>query len=77
MLSQANQELEPLVGGALPSTYKDVFFDATLKYNESHQIYRPSVEPDYVGRPTPSMDKAWDELIGCASVPYHFLVQYG
>ncbi|KAM4063786.1 hypothetical protein HRG_012516 [Hirsutella rhossiliensis] len=39
-------------------------FEATLKYNESHMLYRPVTYPQYVGDPSPEIDKAWDELVG-------------
>jgi hypothetical protein len=48
----------------IPALTKQVFFNATLKYNETHQLYRPIPETDYVGGPTPEMDAAWEDLIG-------------
>lgn len=39
-------------------------FDATLKYTESHQVYRPVTNPAYVEPPTPEIDAAWKELLG-------------
>ncbi|THC87175.1 hypothetical protein EYZ11_013379 [Aspergillus tanneri] len=52
----------------IPATMKQVQFDATLKYNESHQLYRPVTEPAYVGEPTPEIDAAWKDLLGAINV---------
>ncbi len=48
----------------VPATLKQVQFNATLKYNEDHKVYRPITQPAYVGSPTPEIDAAWEELIG-------------
>ncbi|KAE8163768.1 hypothetical protein BDV40DRAFT_299112 [Aspergillus tamarii] len=47
---------------------KQVRFDAKLKYNESHQLYRPVTLPAYVGEPTPDIDAAWKDLLGAINV---------
>lgn len=54
---------EETVTHEIPATSKQVQFTATLKYNESHQVYRPVTQPPYVGVPTPEIDAAWEEPI--------------
>ncbi|KAI1337303.1 hypothetical protein F5Y15DRAFT_425905 [Xylariaceae sp. FL0016] len=34
----------------------DVRYEATLKYNISHELYRPLTDPAYVGEPSPEID---------------------
>jgi hypothetical protein len=46
------------------ATFKQVQFNATLKYNEDHKVYRHITQPAYVGLPTPEIDAAWQELMG-------------
>ena len=48
----------------VPATLKQVQFNATLKYNEDHKVYRPVTQPSYVGPPSPEIDAAWDEIMG-------------
>lgn len=48
----------------LSPSFREVRFDATLKYNESHQVYRPVTYPPYVGAPSPEIDTAWENLLG-------------
>jgi hypothetical protein len=50
---------------------RQVQFDATLKYNESKQLYRPVTHPAYVGEPTPEIDAAWKDLLGGK---YHHII---
>lgn len=52
------------------SKYEQVLFNATLKYNTSHQVYRPVTTPAYVGSPSKDIDTAWHELIGGERVVY-------
>lgn len=55
----AKKELSP--------TTKPVRFTAGLLYNQEKELYRPIYpnSPQYVGVPTPEMDEAWEDLIGC------------
>lgn len=48
----------------IPAASKSVRFTATLKFNESHELYRPVTDPAYVGNPNPQIDEAWDNLMG-------------
>jgi hypothetical protein len=41
-----------------------VRFDATLRYNESHKLYRPRTFPEFVGEPNQDIDRAWEDLMG-------------
>ncbi|KAL2196652.1 hypothetical protein P885DRAFT_77774 [Corynascus similis CBS 632.67] len=52
----------------LPEKYHNVQFDATLRYNESHLLYRPITDPPYVGDPSPEIDAAWEGLMGSVDV---------
>jgi hypothetical protein len=48
----------------IPTSLKQVEFDAILLYNESHQIYRPTTDPPFVGTPSPEIDAAWEGILG-------------
>lgn len=48
----------------LAPTFKQVQFDATLKYNTSHKLYRPVTDPPYVGPPSAEIDDSWKALLG-------------
>ncbi|OTA60729.1 hypothetical protein K449DRAFT_423275 [Hypoxylon sp. EC38] len=52
----------------LPENYHNVRFDAALRYNESHLLYRPVTDPPYVGDPSPEIDAAWENLMGAVDV---------
>jgi hypothetical protein len=52
----------------LPDKYHDVQFDAILRYNSSHKLYRPVTDPPYVGDPSPEIDAAWENLMGSVDV---------
>lgn len=52
------------VKGEIPASYQQMQFEATLKYNESHQLYRPVTKPPYVGPPSEEIDAAWADILG-------------
>ncbi|KAH9900312.1 hypothetical protein F4778DRAFT_782416 [Xylariomycetidae sp. FL2044] len=52
----------------LEPTLHDVRYEATLKYNSSHQLYRPLTEPAYVGSPSPEIDAEWERLVGAVEI---------
>ncbi|PNS14045.1 Protein sel-1 1 [Sphaceloma murrayae] len=52
----------------LPDTLHDVQFDAILRYNESHKLYRVITDPPFVGRPSPEIDAAWKDMMGSIDV---------
>ena len=47
----------------ITATYQQKRFEATLKYNESHQLYRPVTEPRYVGAPSAEIEAAWADIL--------------
>ncbi|KAI1331846.1 hypothetical protein F5Y16DRAFT_422257 [Xylariaceae sp. FL0255] len=60
LASSVKEELQPGL--------HDIQYNATLKYNSSHLLYRPPTEPSYVGTPTPEMDAEWDKLEAGADI---------
>jgi hypothetical protein len=59
----------------ISSRLRTVHFDATLKFNESHLVYRPITQPAYVGTPTEAIDNAWKSLMG-GKIPHEFYTRF-
>ncbi|KAM0810417.1 hypothetical protein AB5N19_10766 [Seiridium cardinale] len=56
------------VWDGFPRTTQQVRFDAKLKYNESHQLFRPQSTPSYVGKLSPEIDTAWAAILGVIQI---------
>ncbi len=48
----------------LPPALKRVHFTSTIRYWDNGTVYRPKNDVEYVGPPSPEIDKAWDDLMG-------------